>query len=144
MKPAKDTYRQKLLDPRWQKKRLQVLERDNWTCRMCGATEKTLHVHHVHYSKMSEGPWDYEDSSLVTLCGDCHELESEELKWAMPFLIGNIAEAGIWNAGLMALLADAFATPYPMSSEEAHWFVTEVMKISQRRNQSMKAKNGTD
>ena len=26
------TYKQKLKDPRWQKKRLKVLERDDWKC----------------------------------------------------------------------------------------------------------------
>jgi hypothetical protein len=64
-------YSEKLQDPRWQKKRLEILQRDNFTCLGCEATDKTLHVHHTVYVKGVE-PWDY-DQSLMTLCSDCHE-----------------------------------------------------------------------
>ena len=37
-------YMDKLRDPRWQRKRLQVLERDGWKCRSCGSMGETLHV----------------------------------------------------------------------------------------------------
>lgn len=69
-------YRQKLLDPRWQKKRLKILERDEFTCRMCGADDITLHVHHKRY-RYGADPWDITDDALVTLCEGCHENESE-------------------------------------------------------------------
>ncbi len=69
------TYSEKLKDPRWQKKRLQILERDNFTCRYCEDTEKTLHVHHMIYSK---APWLTDNEHLLTLCEDCHkEIEGE-------------------------------------------------------------------
>ena len=68
----KKTYAEKLKDPRWQKKRLAIFERDNWTCQGCGATDKTLHVHHIFYEDDTE-PWDSDDNSLITLCEDCHE-----------------------------------------------------------------------
>ena len=29
-------YSEKLKDPRWQKKRLEILERDNFRCQYCG------------------------------------------------------------------------------------------------------------
>jgi len=44
-------YSEKLKDPRWQKKRLKVLERDNWECKQCGEKEETLHIHHLLYDK---------------------------------------------------------------------------------------------
>ena len=66
------TYSEKLRDPRWQKKRLEILERDNFTCQMCKSTEKTLHVHHVRYHK-KKLPWNYANEELVTLCMDDHE-----------------------------------------------------------------------
>ncbi len=72
MKPK--TYTEKLKDPRWQKKRLEVLERDNFTCRACGETEKTLHVHHLAYSKE---PWDVNMDDLLTLCEYCHNVAHE-------------------------------------------------------------------
>lgn len=63
-------YQQKLLDPRWQKKRLEILERDNWTCTNCGRTDLNLQVHHEFYSG---NPWDIDSSKLKTLCYVCHE-----------------------------------------------------------------------
>jgi len=64
-------YAEKLKDPRWQKKRLQVFERDNWTCQICGNTKETLCIHHKYYEKDKE-PWDYEDDCYQTLCELCH------------------------------------------------------------------------
>ncbi len=66
------TYREKLLDPRWQKKRLEILSRDNFICRLCGDSKTTLHVHHLRYRRDAD-PWDYPDASLLTACSDCHE-----------------------------------------------------------------------
>ena len=37
---------EKYKDPRWQKKRLKILERDKWACQLCDGKEKTLHIHH--------------------------------------------------------------------------------------------------
>ena len=65
------TYSQKLKDPRWQKKRLQILERDNWKCKGCLDSERTLHVHHLSYEKGKE-PWEYDDLNFITLCEECH------------------------------------------------------------------------
>lgn len=65
------TYREKLLDPRWQKKRLQIFERDEWTCLSCGSKDENLQVHHVVYAKRD--PWDYADQLLQTLCWKCHQ-----------------------------------------------------------------------
>lgn len=42
-------YSDKLKDPRWQKKRLEILTRDEWTCQICFDTESTLVVHHQKY-----------------------------------------------------------------------------------------------
>jgi hypothetical protein len=66
------TYSEKLLDPRWQKKRLLIFQRDNFECTECGDGKKTIHVHHKEYIKWKE-PWDYEDDLLTTLCADCHQ-----------------------------------------------------------------------
>lgn len=65
------TYAEQLKDPRWQRKRLRVLERDGWTCQNCGDTEKTLNVHHLVY-RPNTPPWKYSDDELVTTCEDCH------------------------------------------------------------------------
>lgn len=63
-------YSDKLKDPRWQKKRLEVFSRDNFTCLCCGSSSKTLHIHHRYYMKVQ--PWEYPSEALDTLCCDCH------------------------------------------------------------------------
>ena len=73
------TYAEKLKDPRWQKKRLKVLERDKWTCKECGDKENTLNVHHLKYAK-SGNPWDTPIKDLQTLCEKCHEGERGKTK----------------------------------------------------------------
>ena len=70
------TYSEKLKDPRWQRKRLEIYQRDNFTCLSCLRNDKTLTVHHVVYSKKTE-PWDYPDHCLQTLCLECHHLRQE-------------------------------------------------------------------
>lgn len=66
------SYSEKLRDPRWQKLRLKILERDEWACALCEGCDVTLHVHHKLY-RAGADPWDYPENELVTLCHDCHE-----------------------------------------------------------------------
>ena len=73
------TYIQKLRDPRWQKKRLRIFERDGWKCTRCGADDVTLNVHHISYVKDGE-PWETPDDLLLTLCEDCHKDESKQCR----------------------------------------------------------------
>lgn len=70
------TYKEKLKDPRWQKMRLKVFERDEWYCARCGDSKSTLHVHHRYYLPNAD-PWDYPMEALVTLCENCHNDEQE-------------------------------------------------------------------
>ena len=60
-------------DPRWQKKRLEILERDKWRCQRCFDKDYTLVVHHKWYHKNTE-PWEYDGECYVTLCEDCHTI----------------------------------------------------------------------
>lgn len=82
----KSAYAAKLRDPRWQRRRLEVLNRDDWTCRKCFGSEDTLHVHHRRYITGRE-PWDYPDELLVTLCEMCHATEKEEMEDGIQSLI---------------------------------------------------------
>jgi len=68
------TYGEKLKDPRWQKKRLEVMQRDNFKCQICDDITSTLQIHHKSYDFNVE-PWDYDLDNLTTLCIPCHELE---------------------------------------------------------------------
>src|SRR5574343_1912473 len=69
-------YFEKLKDPRWQKKRLEIMERDLFSCQNCFETTKTLNVHHKYYEK-GRDIWDYPDESLVTLCEECHQIATD-------------------------------------------------------------------
>ena len=84
---------------RWQKKRLEVLQRDNWKCAHCtmlGSDSEednsTLHIHHRYY-KGKRQPWEYPLESLVTLCAECHEKEEKRLKVIPDQLIQAMREA---------------------------------------------------
>lgn len=66
------SYSELLKDPRWQKKRLEILNRDSWKCCQCSRGDKTLHVHHKQYRRGAK-PWEYDDSELTTLCEGCHD-----------------------------------------------------------------------
>jgi len=72
------TYLELLRDPKWQRKRLEILQRDDWTCQNCRATDKNLQVHHRRYFA-GKKPWEYEGEHLVTLCEDYHFREGFEL-----------------------------------------------------------------
>jgi hypothetical protein len=69
-------YLEKLKDPRWQKKRLEIFERDKWKCALCNDKENTLVIHHKLYITETE-PWDYPNDYMVTLCETCHDFESQ-------------------------------------------------------------------
>lgn len=69
-------YSAKLKDPRWQRKRLEILQRDDFRCKYCHSSEKQLHVHHNYYVYGIE-IWDYPDDCYDTLCYDCHYNISE-------------------------------------------------------------------
>lgn len=80
---SKQTYWQKLKDPRWQKKRLEVMQSKDFSCEICGDSESTLDVHHKEYFKGFE-PWEYEVNQLAVLCENCHENHHNKfdlLKW---------------------------------------------------------------
>ena len=64
-------YSEQLKSPMWQKKRLEILNRDNFTCQDCGDTESQLQVHHKSYV-FGNKAWEYDNDNLVTLCETCH------------------------------------------------------------------------
>lgn len=97
------TYKEKLLDPRWQKKRLEILERDNWTCGHCGDTETTLHVHHFYYEK-GKDPWEIDDYGLMAVCADCHAVNHLKMTELEKSLLGSVRSANRGNAEFLKLV----------------------------------------
>jgi len=85
------TYSKDLKNGQWQKKRLEILQRDNFKC-LCCKSQDNLVVHHLYY-KYGLKPWQYKNDSLVTLCGVCHTKLHDELaekagKIAFDLLLG--------------------------------------------------------
>jgi hypothetical protein len=89
------TYAQKLKDPRWQKVRLQVMERDEFACSCCGDSENTLFVHHGYYAANTE-PWEYPLSSLHTLCESCHKA-ADEMRERLKVRVGTMCLESQWS-----------------------------------------------
>lgn len=69
------SYIELLRDPRWQRKRLEILDRDGWACLQCSRKDRTLHVHHTSYV-YGKKPWEYDAKTLRTLCESCHDEET--------------------------------------------------------------------
>lgn len=95
-------YFEKLRDPRWQKMRLEIMQRDNFECRVCGEKDKTLNVHHGYYARKTD-PWDYPDNTLWTLCEGCHEEAQLELE-IIHRSIAKIEPSGDAMSDLMVIL----------------------------------------
>jgi hypothetical protein len=109
-------YSKSLRDPRWQKIRLEVLQRDDFTCRACFNNEETLHVHHCFYTRDAR-PWDYPLGSLVTLCASCHETESGAFYEGKNYLSDCISRHGALYGDFITL-GDGFKEgSLPHSSE---------------------------
>jgi hypothetical protein len=66
---TKKVYGEKLRDPRWQKLRLEIMNRDGFACKLCHDAKSTLNIHHLKYERE---PWDCAPEYLITLCEDCH------------------------------------------------------------------------
>ena len=103
---AKKSYSEKLLDPRWQQMRLRVYERDGFACRCCGNTTKTLNAHHSHYHPYSEGPWDYDMETIITLCVDCHSEQHAESDASKANVLLALAKIDYWDCYELDSLCD--------------------------------------
>lgn len=102
------TYKEKLRLPQWQRKRLQILNRDNFCCVCCGRADINVQVHHIIYARRD--PWDYPDELLQTLCEECHG-ERQELTDkaanALRIALAKVPTSRL-NAAASRLIAEAF------------------------------------
>lgn len=67
----------------WRKKRVEILQRDNFECQMCkerGLQTQAQTVHHIVHLR-DDKSLALEDSNLISLCNACHnEVHPEKLK----------------------------------------------------------------
>jgi 5-methylcytosine-specific restriction enzyme A len=128
MKFKESAYSRKLQDPRWQKLRLQVFERDGWACRGCGDADSMLNAHHTYYTN-GAAPWDYPPESIVTLCGECHE--SEHANWECGEIRDALGANGFWSVYMREILAQAITGhpgSRPLTKDEAWGLIGVIEK----------------
>lgn len=128
------TYAEKLRDPRWQRRRLEVLERSGWQCCECGETSRELHVHHGYYEKGLD-PWEYPDETLHALCKDCHTRMGAE-RVDLERAIGRLSpsECQQVRGYVLAMVADYSDEPivagdYPTCNGIADYFGVETDSV---------------
>lgn len=93
------SYKAALFDPRWKRKRQEVLARDEHKCIICVGTEN-LHVHHRQYHFLNDlgkfkEPWEYGSKYLISLCQSCHSRAHYKYKILTKTIKGN--EMGLFN-----------------------------------------------
>lgn len=80
------SYAQKLKDPRWQKKRLEVMTKAGWKCEDCGRDDRELSIHHLRYITGLQ-PWEHSNDLLKCLCQEeCH-LKRQKLEQSIQTII---------------------------------------------------------
>lgn len=118
------TYQDKLKDPRWQRRRLEIMERDCWACEACGETGKTLHVHHYIYGNGE--PWQDAAQVLGTLCEDCHGREHERREASDAALVKTLSALRV-PVGEVARFSAALANAADMDPKLPRMILAAVV-----------------
>lgn len=93
------SYTEQLKRPEWMARRTQILKRDGYQCQgiQCDLAldgeHPILHVHHRFY-QAGLMAWEYPDYCYVTLCPECHSVETEFSNDAMNRLKHAMARKG--------------------------------------------------
>jgi hypothetical protein len=122
------SYAEDLKHPKWQEKRLRVLDHAGFKCERCGSTERSLHAHHKIYLR-GHKPWEYEDYLLECLCEVCHGVAHRE-RDELDLVIAQQATATVpWitNAMTDALASGQFAPSLPKKVRDALQAVGEAL-----------------
>jgi hypothetical protein len=96
MNKNQSSFTQKFHDPRWIKKRTELLHAYDFTCVKCGAANGHALVHRIKHVPHLD-PWNYPDHLLQVLCRDCQKI---------TILIDNIWAA---KEGTSETITDSFS-----------------------------------
>jgi len=99
----KTPYQRKLAHPLWQKKRLEVMQRDGFKCTNCQSTEDELHIHHLYYLPNTL-PQDYPLTAYTTFCNTCHEIEEAKMKLIEAAFCNRAQIAGLMSNHFVYLI----------------------------------------
>lgn len=111
------TYKEQLLHPNWQRKRLEMLDLAGFECSCCADKEKTLHVHHKRYIK-GRMAWEYEASDLEVLCETCHKSTHSE-KERLDLVLAELP------SGCSAAIAALVIGFFDEQLDDAHWLTVD-------------------
>ncbi len=136
-------YLEKLKDPRWQKKRLEILQRDNWTCQSCEDTQSTFNVHHKAYLPFRE-PWEYPDYLLTVTCEKCHEHETVFRQYLEQDFLIILKSEYLYNE--LELIVRGFAalishSPSKLSAKVIEWALSNEALFNELEKQYIKQIN---
>jgi 5-methylcytosine-specific restriction endonuclease McrA len=82
----------------WQVRRLQALERDKNTCRLCN-NATAIHVHHIiPFRDFESGKEANKLNNIISLCDKCHKLTYRN-EYEFIDLFKRILEEGVLNGG---------------------------------------------
>lgn len=101
------SYADKLKDPRWQRKRLEVFRAADWKCEYCGDGANTLHVHHLKYTGE---PWEAPMEDLECLCKTHHDQRTDS-DFVICFAEVRASAVAEFYAVIDSLRADGKTTP---------------------------------
>lgn len=79
------------------------MQRDNFTCQLCGDIETELHVHHHSYMRGRQ-PWEYDLSNFSSYCKHCHTIV-EDLKKHFSEAPIRIIKRDLPGKGMTAIIA---------------------------------------
>lgn len=72
--PAPSAYSKKFNDPRWLRKKADILLRDGGCCRYCKSADAHLQVRFIAHRGID--PWEYPNEELETICVECSKLRA--------------------------------------------------------------------
>lgn len=64
----------------WQRVKNKVLERDNYTCKICGESHGLMQVHHISYKRCNGKAYNAQLGDMITLCENCHNHDDGDHK----------------------------------------------------------------
>ena len=134
--PVANKYiaQEKFRDIRWQKKRIEILERDGQSCQgidengvRCKTTlkDEQLEIHHRNYT--TPDPWDEPSENLIALCRSCHEKEKNANLGQAARDVSDVLMKSNWMVWQRKLLAKCISEKI-VSPEELCRFIQSRMK----------------
>jgi hypothetical protein len=121
------SYSLLLRDPRWQRKRLEIFNRDAWACTRCSDEFTNLQVHHLYYNH-DKYPWDYPDDALITLCDLCHA-KAEFYKWLHRTGIMSLKRLGFPQSDIVTVLEVVHGQLIKKHRQAAFEYMNDIKRL---------------